>query len=127
MKKSTETTSIQDFLNDLDPQFLGSTPFYRSDLFPRPANQIKIFDFIYSENPKIEPVTVCETIYYKNKKKSDPFCRNQNEGVRISNFNKNVVRNVYSINFNKSITTGISLPIATLFIIITSSFLFLSS
>lgn len=37
-------------MNDLDPDFLGSTPIFHGELFPRPADQIKIWDFL-SGNP----------------------------------------------------------------------------
>lgn len=33
-------------MNELDPNFLGSTPIFHGELFPRPADQIKIWDFL---------------------------------------------------------------------------------
>lgn len=46
LKSSTSESTIQDFINDLDPSFLGSTPIFHGELFPRPADQIKIWDFL---------------------------------------------------------------------------------
>lgn len=45
LKTASPASTIQQFLNILDPDFLSSTPNVRDDLFTRPADQIKIFDF----------------------------------------------------------------------------------
>ncbi len=45
MRESTSESTIQEFIDNLDPEFLASTPVHRGDLFNRPANQIKLFDF----------------------------------------------------------------------------------
>ena len=65
MTESNSETKIQDFINYLDPEFLGSTPIYRGDLFNRPADQIKMHDFI-SAKPREDiekDIEGCESVY----------------------------------------------------------------
>ena len=38
-------STLQQFIDHFDPQFLGSTPVIRSDLFSRPASQVQLTEF----------------------------------------------------------------------------------
>lgn len=68
LTEATPETTIQNFIDYLDPEFLGSTPIYRGDLFDRPADQIKFFDFVSAKSREGEDdveknIEECETIY----------------------------------------------------------------
>jgi hypothetical protein len=67
VKESTANSTIQNFIEYLDPIFLGSTPIYRGDLFDRPADKIKIFDFVAAKSREdIESgIEGCDVVYNK--------------------------------------------------------------
>lgn len=67
VKESTPDSTIQNFIDTLDPEFLGSTPIYRGDLFDRSADKIKIYDFVAGKQREdIETgIEGCESVYEK--------------------------------------------------------------
>ena len=69
INEATPDSTIQTFIDYLNPVFLGSTPVYRGDLFDRPADQIKIFDFIaVKPREDVESgIEECEFVYEKVK------------------------------------------------------------
>jgi glycosylphosphatidylinositol transamidase (GPIT) subunit GPI8 len=40
-----EHSTLQELIDYFDPQFLGSTPHHRADLFSRPAQEVRVHDF----------------------------------------------------------------------------------
>lgn len=69
LKESSPESTVQDFITSLDPEFLGSTPIFRGDLMPRPANEIKIYDFISwsGVETQIEHIEPCNRKYNANR------------------------------------------------------------
>ena len=67
MKVAPPSSTIQDLIDFLDPNFLGSTPLHRSDLFPRPANQIKIYDFFASSPQTHAPLPTSQPLFIDTK------------------------------------------------------------
>lgn len=67
INEATPDSTIQSFIDYLNPEFLGSTPIYRGDLFDRPADKIKIFDFIAVKQREDVEVGIegCEVVYEK--------------------------------------------------------------
>lgn len=67
MKVAPPSSTIQDLIDFLDPNFLGSTPLHRSDLFPRPANQIRIYDFFASSPQTYAPFPNSKSLFIDTK------------------------------------------------------------
>lgn len=112
INEATPDSTIQTFIDYLNPVFLGSTPVYRGDLFDRPADQIKIFDFI-AVKPRegVESgIEECEFVYEKVKVKDD-IADNKEIHKTPSE------RIIYKIDFQKKSSNKSILLILLIFII----------
>lgn len=125
MKHSTCESNLNEFIESINSNldFLASTPVFRGDLFPRPANLIKIFDFFANTHtPRLIERDISK---FKSETKSEHKLKYQEEDQLIkskskskskdkdnygsssssssifnSNNNNNNNRRVYKISFN---------------------------
>jgi glycosylphosphatidylinositol transamidase (GPIT) subunit GPI8 len=122
VKESTANSTIQNFIEYLDPIFLGSTPIYRGDLFDRPADKIKIFDFVAAKSREdIESgVEGCDVVY--NKVVQVQVKRKEEEGAKEEEERtyggKSRRRRVYKIDFEATqlLSNNLTLLITLTFI-----------
>lgn len=122
VKESTPDSTIQNFIDNLDPEFLGSTPIYRGDLFDRSADKIRIFDFVAGKKREdVETgINRCESVYEKlvqEEMLEKPYKPDKSESKR----------RLYKIDFETKILTinNITLTL-TLLITFASSWFFKS-
>ena len=107
LKHSTNESNLNEFIESInsDLDFLASTPVFRGDLFPRPANLIKIFDF-FANTPRLIERDISK---FKSTSTSDEdqsikskFKYNYGPSSIFNNNtnNSNNNRRVYRISFN---------------------------
>lgn len=98
LQESTPTSTFQDFIASLDPEFLGSTPIFRGDLMSRPADEIKFFDFIAWKGVEAEigNIVACNKIY----KGSDR--NNRIEYTDPTDYSQTTTKSVYTIGYGNS-------------------------
>jgi glycosylphosphatidylinositol transamidase (GPIT) subunit GPI8 len=123
VKESTANSTIQNFIEYLDPIFLGSTPIYRGDLFDRPADKIKIFDFVAAKSREdIESgIEGCDVVYNKVvqvqvKRKEEEGAKEEDE--RTCGGKSRRRRRVYKIDFEATqlLSNNLTLLITLTFI-----------
>ena len=120
MKASTSESTIQEFIDYLNPEFLASTPVVNGDLFNRPANQIKLSDFTAAKSREdVETDIEGSEAVYEMK-----IIEDISEDLRVKK--SNTKRNVYKIDYGmKPESTILGLFIATTLTI--SAMYFISS
>lgn len=110
MRASTTESNLQQFIDVLEFEFLNSTPAHRQELFNRPANEIKIFDFFASNEPALQKVKLIEyeITYEKVSKTSAKVKINQQKIEKPSPFN---------IDFSKQFNEPDYLKLASVFLL----------